>query len=245
MKEKLGLKVPSNYKLNYIANYTNEKVYKPKEGVPDIWNWEQQGAVTEVKDQGSCGSCWTFSTAGNIEGAYYLKYKNLVDFSEQQIIDCDRSNFGCGGGWPYAAIDWLSHHGGLQTLKTYPFRSNYSGPCEFNKSLAQVQIKGYMNISNNATVIKDALYEMGPLSIGLDFTGLFHYKAGIASPRFCYTWPDHAVLMVGYGIKDGEDYWLIKNSWGPKWGINGYFMLKKGLNKCGCEQWVTTALLAD
>ena len=102
-----------------------------------------------------------------------------------------------------------------------------------------------MNISNNATVIRDALYELGPLSVGLDFTGLFHYKSGVANPKFCYTWPDHAVLLVGYGKNNGEDYWLVKNSWGPKWGINGYFMLKRGINRCGIEQWVTRAILKE
>ena len=102
-----------------------------------------------------------------------------------------------------------------------------------------------MNVSNNSAVIKDALYELGPLSILLDFTWLFHYKSGIANPRYCDTWPDHAVLLVGYGTKDGEDYWMVKNSWGPKWGINGYFMLKKGINRCGIEQWVTRAILKE
>jgi cathepsin L len=83
---------------------------------------------------------------------------------------------------------------------------------------------------------------MGPLSILLDFTGLTYYKSGIASPRWCSTWPDHALLLVGYGIKDG-DYWLIKNSWGAKWGINGYLMLERGKDKCGISDWATTAVL--
>lgn len=82
---------------------------------------------------------------------------------------------------------------------------------------------------------------MGPLSILLDFTGLTYYKSGVASPRFCSTWPDHALLLVGYGIKDG-DYWLIKNSWGSKWGINGYLMLERGKNKCGVGYWATNTL---
>ena len=99
-----------------------------------------------------------------------------------------------------------------------------------------------MNITRNETILKDALYELGPLSIGLDFTGLFHYKSGVASPTFCTTWPDHALVLVGYGVKE-EDYWLIKNSWGPKWGLSGYLMLKRGKNKCGVSYWATTAVL--
>ena len=109
----MGLKIPENYHFNYTANFTDDPNYKPKSSTPDIWNWEQQGAVTEVKNQGSCGSCWTFSTAGNIEGAFYLKNKELLNFSEQQMIDCDITNFGCSGGWPYQALNFLSMNGGL------------------------------------------------------------------------------------------------------------------------------------
>ena len=105
-----------------------------------------------------------------------------------------------------------------------------------------MQIKGYLNITHDEEVIKDALYERGPLSILLDFTGLFHYKSGVANPYWCSTWPDHALVLVGYGTKE-DDYWLIKNSWGPQWGINGYFMLKRGHKKCGISEWATTAIL--
>lgn len=234
MKQFLGLKMPDlkTYKFNYIENFTNEEKYIPKSDIPDIWNWEQQGAVTSVKNQGTCGSCWTFSTAGNVEGQYYLKNNQLIDFSEQQMIDCDKSNFGCSGGWPYNAIDWLAHNGGLETEKDYPLRANYSGPCDFDESKSLAKVKGYLNITHDEVVIKDALYEKGPLSILLDFEFLFHYKSGVASPLLCSTWPDHALVLVGYGTKD-EDYWLIKNSWGAKWGINGYLMLKRGAKKCG------------
>jgi len=162
----------------------------------------------------------------------------------QQLIDCDKSNFGCSGGWPYNAIDWLAKNGGIETLRDYPLRTNYSGPCQFNSSKALAKIKGYLNITHDENIIKDALYEKGPLSILLDFTGLFHYKSGIASPLMCGSWPDHALVLVGYGVQNG-DYWLIKNSWGPKWGLNGYFMLKRGAKKCGISEWATTAILND
>ena len=99
------------------------------------------------------------------------------------------------------AIDWLSQNGGIMASADYPLRANYSGPCQFNKDKVKTQIKGYLNITRDEKVIKDALYEKGPLSIGLDFTGLFHYKSGVASPLFCTTWPDHALVLVGYGTK--------------------------------------------
>jgi len=131
MKQHLGLKLPPNFTPKYIANFTNDPNYKPRKDLPEIWNWEQKGAVTSVKDQGTCGSCWTFSVAGNVEGQWWLQKNELIDFSMQQLIDCDKSNFGCNGGWPYNAIDWLSKHGGMSTLKDYPLRTNYSGPCQF------------------------------------------------------------------------------------------------------------------
>lgn len=129
--------------------------------------------------------------------------------------------------------------------KDYPLRSNYSGPCKYDAQKERVQIKGYMNITHDQAIIKDALYEIGPLSILLDFTGLMHYKSGVANPLFCSTWPDHALVLVGYGDNKDHDFWLIKNSWGPKWGINGYFMLKRGANKCGINLWATTAVFEE
>ena len=111
------------------------------------------------------------------------------------------------------AIDWLHNNGGVMTMNDYPTRANYSGPCQFDAAKAKTQITGYMNVTKNETIIKDALYKLGPLSILLDFTGMTYYKSGIANPRWCGTWPDHALLLVGYGTKDG-DYWLVKNSWG-------------------------------
>ena len=113
MRQHLGLVIPKDFKYSYAQNFTNDPKYKPKAGTPDIWNWEQQGAVTSVKNQGTCGSCWTFSTAGNVEGQWFMKHKELENFSMQQLIDCDKSNFGCNGGWPYNAIDWLAKNGGM------------------------------------------------------------------------------------------------------------------------------------
>lgn len=120
------------------------------------------------------------------------------------------------------AIQWLADNGGLMTEKDYPLRTNYSGPCHYNGTKSRISIKGYMNVTHDEKIIKEVLYVTGPLSILLDFTGMMHYKSGVANPRFCSTWPDHALVLVGYGIIKDEDYWLIKNSWGSKWGINGY-----------------------
>jgi cathepsin F len=136
----MGLIVPVFPQYNYVINFTNDPNYKPKSTTPDIWNWQQQGAVGPIKDQGSCGSCWTFSTAGNIESLQYLKdtRQGFVTLSEQQLIDCDKTNEGCAGGWPYKAIDWLANNGGLMNDKDYPLRTNYSGPCQYNSAKQRV-----------------------------------------------------------------------------------------------------------
>ena len=105
--------------------------------------------MASVKNQGSCGSCWAFSIAENVEGQYYMKNKQLIEMSPQQPIDCDKVNFGCNGGWPYAGIDFLSSHGGMNTLSDYPLRKNYSGPCDFDQSKSKALVKGYMNITKN------------------------------------------------------------------------------------------------
>ena len=173
------------------------------------------------------------------------KVPDLIPLSMQQLIDCDKSNFGCNGGWTYNAIDWLSKNGGVMKFSDYPLRSNYSGPCQFDSTKETVKVKGYLNITQDETIIKDALYETGPLSILLDFTGMFHYKSGVANPLLCSDWPDHALVLVGYGEdikKKEDDYWLIKNSWGPKWGEQGYLRLRRGHKKCGINKWAVTAV---
>lgn len=173
-----------------------------------------------------------------------MRNKQVVEMSPQQSIDCDTNNYGCSGGWPYAGISYLAAHGGLSSLNDYPMRKNYSGPCEFDSSKAKVTIKGYMNVTKNETIIKDALYELGPLSVLMDFTGLHYYKSGVASPLLCSTWPDHALLLAGYGTFKNDDYWLIKNSWGASWGQSGYLMLARGKTKCAISEFATTAVLA-
>lgn len=158
MKQFLSVKKPDDVILNFTANFTDDPHYKARADVPEEWNWTMQGAVTSVKDQGSCGSCWTFSVAGNVEGQWWKKNNQLIDFSMQQLIDCDKSNFGCSGGWPYNAIDWMAKNGGMETLSDYPLRKNYSGPCEFDESKSKAKIQGYLNITHDESIIRDALY---------------------------------------------------------------------------------------
>ena len=132
-----GLVVPAHPVFNYVKNFTNDPHYTPKQSTPDIWNWQQQGVVGPIRDQGSCGSCWAYSTVGNIESLNYIQSRpempSLVPYSPQQLIDCDTSNFGCNGGWPYMALYWLTNNGGLMTEEDYPILANKShGSCKYD-----------------------------------------------------------------------------------------------------------------
>jgi C1A family cysteine protease len=163
--------------------------------------------------------------------------------SAQQLVDCDKSNFGCSGGWPWVAIKWLTEHGGLESEADYPQNDNYHVTCNFDLPKVVARPKGYMNISRDEEQLRRAVFELGPISIGLDFSELQFYRRGVANPRFCSDYPDHALLLVGFGEEHGEPFWLVKNSWGERWGEQGYFRLARGKDRCGIKDWACTALL--
>jgi len=245
---------PEEFKYKYLglvkkSNSSNKtNYYKPKvTDIPASWDWSQKGAVTDVKDQGMCGSCWAFSTTQNIEGRNFLKYNQLLILSEQQLVDCDKIDQGCNGGEMQVAMQWLADNGGLAVESDYPY-VGYDDDCKFTPSMAKVNVTGYLNISTNETEIAQSLVELGPLSVGVVADPWQFYIAGIANPWFCTGELDHGVLLVGYGhgmgIISEADYWLIKNSWGGFWGESGYIRLVRGQGVCGINQDVSTATTA-
>lgn len=126
--------------------------------LPASWDWRSEGAVSGVRNQGACGSCWAFSVAQNIEGQYFLRTGELLSMSAQQLVDCDKSNYGCRGGWPYNAIRWLSENGGLQSERDYPQNDYYHVTCTFDLPRAVAHPSGYLNISRDEEDLKRALY---------------------------------------------------------------------------------------
>lgn len=210
--------------------------------VPDSFDWRQHGVVTPVKNQGSCGSCWTFATTASVESAYLIKKKTSdksFDLSEQQLVDCAKVN-GCQGGYSYAAMDYIQKNG--QTAEgTWPYRGS-DNRCPGAKS-ASAQITNYcvrsrlaygggmMTESLSDEDIKKALVFFGPLYITLNASPISqrNYRGGVFSDPSCSTQINHAVTLVGYT----PNAWIIKNSWGPYWGESGFFQLARGSNMCG------------
>jgi C1A family cysteine protease len=201
--------------------------------VPAFIDWREKGAVTDVKDQGQCGSCWSFSASGAMEGAWAIKTTELISISEQQLVDCSKryGNFGCKGGLMDNAFQYAIDNG-MCSEEKYPYTSGDTqtgGSCA-SSCKSEIIVKSCLDVpANNQLALKEAVALMGPVSIALDAeTALFQsYKNGVITSEKCGTNLDHGVLIVGYGEEDGIKYWLVKNSWGPTWGNKGYIKIER------------------
>ncbi|XP_061377341.1 uncharacterized protein LOC133319187 [Danaus plexippus] len=211
---------------------------------PDQFDWRKKGVVSSVKNQRHCGSCWAFSAAANVESIHAIKTGKLIDVSEQQLLDCDKNDSGCSGGLPWNAMRYFVANGAM-SLKSYPYVAK-EGKCRYDSSKVEIRLKEYKHLEKlSEDQIKEHLYNIGPLSIAITSLGLAWYTGGILIEgcHVSYT-INHAVLLVGYGTENGVDYWIVKNSWSPDWGENGYFKMKRGVNclsvtECG----ITTAVI--
>jgi len=199
-------------------------------------DWTTKGAVTPVKDQGQCGSCWTFGTTGGIEGAVFLKHAHLTSLSEQQIVDCAASygGAGCSGGSNDIGYKY-ANSGGLCTESAYPYTAK-DGTCKSSSCSpsANSKVTGYVHIPAGDPGL-GAGVDITPISIGIDADYWGSYSSGVFCGT-CGTARDHAMLVVGYGTDaTGGDYWKVKNSWGSGWGENGYIRLcrTKKTDECG------------
>ena len=206
----------------------------------DSVDWVTKGAVTPVKNQQRCGSCWAFSTTGSVEGAYQIASGTLTSLSEEDLVQCDHNgDQGCSGGLMDNAFEWIETNG-LATEAAYPYTSGsgVTGTCDKAKSAqAAVTITGFKDVPHaDETALKAAVSQQ-PVSIAIeaDKSAFQLYKSGVLDSPSCGTKLDHGVLIVGYGTDSSvsKDYWKVKNSWGATWGEEGYVRLVQGKNMCG------------
>lgn len=200
-------------------------------------DWTTKGAVTPVKNQGQCGSCWSFSTTGALEGAYYLKNSKLVSFSEEMLVECDNVDSGCMGGLMDNAFGWIKSNGGLMTEDDYPYTSSTgsSGTCKADSSkvVSGSAPTKYTDLQQSDDAMTAAI-DQQPVSIAIeaDQSSFQFYSSGVLTAK-CGTSLDHGVLAVGYGTLDGTDYYKVKNSWGESWGDKGYILLERNSSQRG------------
>ncbi|KAH8386053.1 digestive cysteine proteinase 1 [Drosophila serrata] len=239
------LKARRGYKSSGVYNTGKPFPYdvsKYQDEIPDQYDWRLYGAVTPVKDQSVCGSCWSFGTIGHLEGAFFLKNGgNLVRLSQQALIDCSWAygNNGCDGGEDFRVYQWMLKSGGVPTEEEYGPYLGQDGYCHVDNVTLVAPIKGFVNVtSNDPNAFKLALLKHGPLSVAIDASPktFSFYSHGVYYESECKNdvdGLDHAVLAVGYGSINGEDYWLVKNSWSTYWGNDGYILMSARKNNCG------------
>jgi len=251
---KLGLNhlshlTPSEYK-SLLGAFVPDTEMRPTientNAAPESFDWREKGAVNAIKDQAQCGSCWAFSAIQTCESAYFIAKKTLLSLSESNLVDCVTSCYGCNGGWPYKAIDYvIKNQGGkFNSEEDYPYVAQ-TRKCAYNAAKAIGSVSGYKSIPKNEEQLKEAVYTYGPASICIDAScASFHsYSSGIYNePKCSSLFLDHAVGCVGYGSENGKDYWIVRNSWGTSWGEQGYVRIARNAkNMCGVASSVIIA----
>lgn len=223
-------------------------------GIPDSVDWRTANppVVTPVKDQGACGSCFSFSATGNMEGAWALSGRPLTSLSEQQVVDCDRlcingtCDDGCNGGLMATVFQYVINNNGIDTEDSYPYQG-VDGNCQFNSKTVGATIQGWTFIASQADQMAAWVAKKGPMSVAVDANLWQFYEGGVWYFP-CGTSLDHGVLIVGYGTETdifGQQmpYWTVKNSWSEGWGDNGYIYIERGDDRCGIASYPVSSIV--
>nr|XP_060634777.1 cathepsin O [Anolis sagrei ordinatus] len=230
-----------------VPKFTPEvRVEETEKPLPAKFDWRDRGVVTQVRNQGVCGGCWAFSAVGIIESVNAIKKNVLEELSIQQVIDCSYFNSGCRGGSPLDALGWMNQTGvKLVRDSEYRFKAE-TGLCRyFSRADFGVSIKDYAGygLSDQEDTMKKMLLEWGPLAVIVDAASWQDYLGGIIQYH-CYSGEsNHAVIVTGYDTTGSIPFWIVRNSWGSDWGINGYVHIKMGSNVCGIADEVSAAFL--
>ncbi|CAK9312401.1 unnamed protein product [Citrullus colocynthis] len=208
-------------------------MYEEARNLPSSIDWRKKGAVNDIKNQGAtCGSCWAFAAVAAVEGIHQIKTKKLLSLSEQELVNCDFSDGGCGGGFYNSAFEFIMENDGITTEENYPYYAENDYCHSPRRNNPRVTIDGYENVpSNNENALKKAVAHQ-PVAVaiaagGRDFQ--FYSHGMFTKNDYCGNQINHTVVVVGYGTEeDGTEYWIIRNSWGVHWGLEGYMKMQRG-----------------
>ena len=231
----------NGYQMSPLTNSNRQASFRVSdEFTPSVHvDWRDKGAVTPVQNQGECGSCWTFSATGSLEGQYYLAKNTIVPLSKQNLIDCcSVVEHSCqNGGRMDTAFQCIIANEGIDTEVSYPYEARDDTECRFDRDAVGATMNDYVYIAQgDVDALTEAIDMIGPISIAFDVTKKFYmYEGGVFSDDSCSpTKLNHAMLAVGYGTYHGKPYFLLKNSWGESWGMDGYAMVERSSrNMCG------------
>jgi cathepsin L len=212
--------------------------------LPTSWDWNEKGAVTGIKNQVQCGSCWSFSTTGSTEGCHFLSKGKLIGLSEQNLMDCSTSegNMGCDGGLMTQAMQYIISNGGIDSEASYPYTAE-DGTCHYKSADNSATLSSFVNVKTGSEDDLQEKTHLGPVSVAIDASqnSFQFYSSGVYyEPACSSTQLDHGVLSIGWGVDGTTPYWIVKNSWGTEWGLNGYIWMSRNKNNnCGIATMAT------